>query len=270
MLKELAQRFKGKLSRCEVYDANVCITRSLPSKPWELEPVSGEPFTERLQFTHRGRNVTVLASHAYVNGSVAGTFASGLITINARHRLAFSSEFADNLSLGVAQYPVFTEDGRVSAEQRSVLGRPELLSLVVQANLQEGESLYFTGGEIGFYLKRTDVGGLIDQLVELAEKVQIVDGGPKLDLLPVQFHPLIPMIKKWTVTDDSKRNDLLDATPKHLLRTLVDEVSPYFGAINSFLDSIGEEAPREEAVSLARLAECAVEAKQLLDRAHTN
>ncbi|HUA21744.1 MAG TPA: hypothetical protein VMU80_16960 [Bryobacteraceae bacterium] len=271
ILQDLAKRFKGKLSSCRVYDANVCTTRSVPGRPWELELVSGEPLTEQLKLTHRERKVSVLANNAYIHGSAAGTFAGRPFTVNAKQRVVFRSEFADTLSVGAARYPVFTEDGKVSSEQRNLLGRPELLSLVAQVGLQEGESLYFTRGEIGFYLKPTGdsdrVGGLIAQVVELAEKVGTIEEGPKLELLPVQFHPLIPMIKKWAVTDDSERNDLLDTTPRPVLRSLVDEVSPYLEAISSFLDSFGQKAPTEEAASLGRLAECVVEAKQLLDGA---
>jgi hypothetical protein len=269
MLQDLAKQFKGKLSSCQVYDANVCTTRSAPGRPWDLEVVSGEPLTERLKFTRRGRKVTVLANNAYVNGAATGTFASRPFTVNAKQKVVFRSEFADTLSVGTARYPVFTEDGKVSSEQRSFLGRPELLSLVAQAGFEEGESLYFTKGEIGFYLRRTHdsehVGRLIAQVIELAESLEAIEEGPKLELLPAQFHPLIPIIRAWAVADDSERSDLLDATPRHVLRALVEEVSPYFDAINSFLDSFGEKAPTEQAASLGRLAECTLEAKQLVN-----
>lgn len=151
---------------------------------------------------------------------------------------------------------------------------PSLLSLVVGAGLEGGESLLFTKGEIGFYLKRelTDsgrIGALIGHITALVEKVETVEQGPKLELLPVEFHPIIPMIKKWAVPDDSERADLLDSVLKSVLRSLADEVSPYLEAINSYLDSFGEKPPTEEAVSLGRLAECALEARQRLNEAQT-
>lgn len=99
--------------------------------------------------------------------------------------------------------------------------------------------------------------------------MEAVEQGPKLELLPVQFHPIIPMIKKWAVPDDLERNDLLDSVPKSVLRSLADEVSPYLETINSYLDSFGEMPPTEEAVSLGRLAECALEARQRLNEAQT-
>lgn len=270
ILQDLAKRFKGKLSSCEVYDANVCTTRAVPGRPWELEVVSGEPLVEQLKFTYRQRKVSILANNTFIHGSAAGAFANRPFTINAKQKVVVRSEFAETLSVGAFRYPVFTEDGKLSLEQRSLLGRPELVSLVALLGLQEGESLYFTRGEIGFYLKPTGdshrIDGVIAHVVGLAEKIEAVEEGPKLELLPDEFHPLIPMIKRWAVTDDSERSDLLEATPKLVLRALVDEVFPYLEAINSFLDSFGE-LPTEEAASLGRLAECAVEAKQLLDGA---
>jgi hypothetical protein len=264
-MRELARRFKGKLSQCEVYDANVCATRSVPDKAWELLPVSGEPFFRRLRFTCKGRKVTVLANNTYTHGAAGGTFASRPFTINTKQMVGFRSEFADDLSVGGEQYPVFTEDGKVSSDQKHLLSRPELVSLIEQSRLRGGESLHFNRGEIGFYLKRPDtdrVSGAIDRMIELAEKVEIAEGEPNLELLPVQFHPIIPMIKKWALADDSERSDLLAATPEAVLRSLTDEVFPYLGAINSYLDSFRGGPPTEQAAALGRLAECALEAKQ--------
>ena len=268
VLRELAKRFKGKLSQCEVYDANVCTTRAAPGRPWELVPVSGEPFFQRLTFTYKGRKVTVLANNTYARGAASGTFASRPFTINAKQKVVFRSEFADALFVGGERYPVYTEDGKVSSDQKYLLSRPELVTLVEQSGLREGESLYFTKGEIGFYLKRPDtdrMSGAIDRVIELAGKVEIAEEELNLELLPVQFHPIIPMIKKWALTDDSDRNDLLATTPEAVLRSLTEEVFPYLSAIDSYLDSFQGGAPTEQAVALGRLAECALEAKQHLD-----
>jgi hypothetical protein len=152
MLRDLAKEFKGKLSSCLIYDANVCTTRPVPGRPWELDVLSGEPFTEQMNFTQRGRKVTVLANSVIVNGSAAGTFASRPFSINAKQMIAFRSQLACTLSIDALQYPVFTEDGTLSSEQGYVLDRPELRSLVAQTDFEQGESIYFTRGEIGFYL----------------------------------------------------------------------------------------------------------------------
>jgi hypothetical protein len=141
MLKELAKRFKGKLSRCEVYDANVCATRTVADRPWELIAVTGQPFLHRLRFPCGRRKVTVLASETYVHGSASGTFGSRPFTINAKQRV-FRSEFAQSLLLGGARYPVFTEDGSVSAEQTDLLSRPELMALIARSSIVFAAEVY--------------------------------------------------------------------------------------------------------------------------------
>ena len=267
VLQELAKRFNGKLSRCEVYDANVCTYRSVPDKPWELVTVSGEPFHQRLRCTYRGRKIKVLENRTYTNGIVTGTFASSPFSVNTKQRVGFQSEYASTLAVAGVQYPVFTEDGRLSQSQEDLLGGAELASLVEQSNLREGEMLYFTKNEIGFYLMQptTDhVSGVIDRVIDLAERVEIAEEKLNLKLLPVQFYPLIPLIERWAFPDDSERNDLLDVASKSALRALIDEVDPFLEVIDAYLDSFREGTPSEQATALARLAECALEAKQHL------
>jgi hypothetical protein len=267
ILQELVRRFNGKLSRCEIFDANICTSRSMPDRPWELIPLSGEPFSQRLRCAYKERNVTVLENSAYANGAVKGTFASRPFSINAKQKVGFRSEYASTLTVGSRQYPVFAEVDKLSPDQERLIARPELVSLVEESNLQEGESLYFTRGEIGFYLKQPTadrVSRVIDRAVDLAGKIEIAEQKPNLSLLPVQFQPLIPLMQRWAVSDDSDRNDLLEAAPVPVLRALIGEVEPYFGAIDSYLDSFREEPSTEQAAMLGRLAECALEAKRHL------
>jgi hypothetical protein len=267
ILRELAKRFKGKLSSCEIYDANICTSHFKADKPWELIPLSGEPFSRRLRFTYKGRRVTVLENKDYANGTVQGMFASRPFSINAKQRAGFRSEFARTLAVAGKRYAVFAETHRLSPDQEDILGRTELSSLVEESNLREGESLYFTQGEIGFYLKRPTadyVGRVVDRMVDLATKVEVPEEGLNLNLLPAQFHPLIPLIERWALSDDSDRDDLLDAARESILRALIDKVEPYLETIDLYLDSFREEPPSEQAAALGRLAECALEAKQRL------
>ncbi len=270
LLQELSKRLNGKLSKCEIYDANVCVTRSMPDRPWELIPVSGEPFSQQLQSTYRGRKVRVLENSDYANGNVKGVFASRPFSINAKQKAGFQSEYATNLTVGSKQYPIFTESGKLSSDQECVLGRPELASAVEESDLREGESLYFTKGEIGFYfhLKQTTsdrVRRVVDRIVDLAGVVEIPEDKPNFKLLPAQFHPLIPLIERWGLGDDSDRSDLLDTAAESILRALIAEVEPYFEAIDSYLDSFKERPPTDQAVALGRLAECALEARYRLN-----
>ena len=267
VLQELAKIFKGRLSRCLVYDANVCSFRSIPDRPWELVPVSGEPFVQELRFTHNHRRIKVLGNSSYVAGSISGTFANRQLSLNAKEKLGVRSLYAGDLSAGSGKYPIFTEDGRLSQDQASLLVVPELVSLVEQSNLQEGESLHFTQGEVGFYLKlptTNRVSSVINSAIELVAKIGMAEKKLDLKLLPMKFHPLVQLIEKWALSDDSERDDLLASATKRRLRQLVDEVDPYLQAIDSYLDSFRETTPTEQAAALGTLAECALEAKQRL------
>jgi hypothetical protein len=266
-LRTIAQRFKGRLSSCAVFDVNVCTSRTVPGRPWELIPESDEPFFQQLRFSHRGRRFLLFANSFYVNGVLHGTFANGPLTINAKHKLMFGLELADTLSVDGVRYTVFTEDGKIFPNHAALLGRPELVSLVERSALQEGEGLFFGGGEMGFYLNQPDadrVISVIERMMDLAGKIEAVEETLNLEILPLQFLPLIPLIRKWAVEDDSDREELLETTSMAVLRSLVDDVSPHLNAIDSYLDSFGGGAPSAQAVALGRLAECAIEARQRL------
>jgi hypothetical protein len=266
-MQNLAKRFSAKLSRCQVYDANVCTTRSTPDKPWELIVVSGEPFFRRLRFIYKKRMVSLLANNTYVSGTVAGTFANRPVAVNARQEIGLRSDYAKTICVGADHYPIFTEDGQLSPDQEDLLNRSQVVSLLEQTGLREGESLHFTRGEIAFYLKQPTserVSNAIERMIDIAGMLEIAEEPLNLKLLPVKFHPIIPLIEKWGVADDSDRDDLLNRAPQSALQMLTDEVGPYLEVIDSYLDSFQEGPPTEQAAALARLAECALEAKTRL------
>jgi hypothetical protein len=270
ILRELCERFKGRLSNCRLYDANVGAFRAAPERPWELIPVSGAPFSRKLRSRYRGRELSMFANDTYLNGTINGEFASRPFSVNAKLRAGFRSEYAADARINGAQYPIFSETGRLSPDQESLLDRPEGRSLIEGSNLREGESLYFTKGEMGFYLKQPTAERaslVVDRMVDLAALLEIPQKTLDLNLLPAQFHPLIPLVQKWAAADDSDRSDLLDITEPLVLRALINEVDPYRSAIDSYLDSFRAGHPTEEAAALGRLAEFAVEAGRRLSSA---
>ena len=265
-IQELTKHFRGKLSSCELYDSNVCIIRSAPETPWELTLESGEPFIKRLRFVYRMHKIMLLANQIYLSGKIEGSFAPRPFTVNEKEKAGFRSEYAGYFSAIGKQYPIFTEDGSISTAQRNILRRPELISLVEQSNLKNGESLHFSKAEISFYLMqpgRDRVTQIIDEIINLADRAAVSEYKLDLNLLPVQFHPLIPLIEEWAVDDDYDRDDLISNAQKQALLTLIHKVDPYLGSIDSYLGFFREELP-QEAAALGRLAECALEARLYL------
>src|SRR3954470_23086524 len=100
ILQQLAGLFGGKLSRCRIYDANVCSFQPLSDKPWVLTPVSGKPFSGKLQFASKGRSVILLDNGEITCGRVKGTFSSRPFSINTKLKSGFSSEHAGRIAAG--------------------------------------------------------------------------------------------------------------------------------------------------------------------------
>jgi hypothetical protein len=73
--------------------------------------------------------------------------------------------------------------------------------------------------------------------------------------IPENLRPLIPLLKKWSIPDDSEREQLMEETSEKQKKKIVKTVWPYMVEINKFLDSFGDEALSHEAMLLGNLAE---------------
>jgi hypothetical protein len=97
---------------------------------------------------------------------------------------------------------------------------------------------------------------VIDKLTDWSEPA-----GDFADL-PEKFHPLVPLMRVWSISDDADRSARLSRTSSESLSRLAEKVRPHFGPINRYLHRLGATWP-ESAAALARLAECATEANLL-------
>ena len=273
VLLELAARFGRKVSPCCDFDANVCSWTADPAEPWKLVPLSGAPFSHELRLTYRKRRVLFFGNIEYLKIEVKDDFAAGILSVNRKEeRLGIPSTLAATRRIGTRDYPIFTQGGRISPAQAAMLDRAEFIALVEQADPGHRESINCSNSEIAAYLLSPSLSrtmAVTERAIDLTEQVQVHPPQLDLDRLPPQFHPLIPLIEKWGISDDAERDDALKNVPDRALRTLVDEVTPYLDAIDAYLDSFQVEGPHEEAAALGRLAECALEAKLLLDSTQT-
>jgi hypothetical protein len=258
LLQSLSSRFKGRISECVAYDANVRACTSTPEESGRLIPVSGAPFFSKLRGLYRGRRLEILSNTDYLRISVKGAFAWGPLTVNAEEKIGFSSKLA---GVQVGGHPVYTIDGRVSSVQSSLLRDSVLRHFLTETTLQRGESLHFFNNSIALYLVRppeSRVLAAIDSLVNLANKGEIQEVRLDLTKLPERFHPLVPLVKEWAVDDDSDREQLVSSSSKTGLEVFLKQVEPYIDGINSYVASFGD-TPSPEAAALGRLAECALE-----------
>jgi hypothetical protein len=263
VLQQLRKTFKGRLSPIKVFDANVCESDTPPGRPWELNPVQGQFFSRILRFTHKKRRVRLLENDEYVSGRVYVEIPTRIFSVNAKNALYRRWIGAGDFTIADRSYPVFTKDGKLSEFEEGLFLREEFTALIVTADMRDGESLHFSAGDVHFYLKTPTaehVQRVTESAIELADKIEVLEEPLDLTSLPVQFHPLIPLIRKWAISDDGERADLLSNASKVALKKMVEKVSPYFEEIGTYLDSFGE-TPPEAACLLGTLTECFMEAE---------
>jgi hypothetical protein len=104
----------------------------------------------------------------------------------------------------------------------------------------------------------------------LADQLPAGNDGQNIDLdvLPSEFKVLTPFIRKWGVTDDEERSELLGKASRATLERLVKSVSPHLSSIDEYLDSFGKGPLSDTAIALGALAECTVEAQLRLGHTH--
>lgn len=251
------------------YDANVCSWTKAPNQPWKFITIAGEPFSHEVQFSRNKRKVRLHANQKHILAEIVGDFSAEPVGINGENKNGPQMVDTGKHKIGNNEYRVFAKDSKLSLPQAALLTKPEFVRLVEKMGLFEGEMIVVSRSAVSLYLVRPDSERLmqaIDQGISLAGQMESNPAVERKDFqkLPSQFHPIIPLLEKWSISDDSDREDLLARFPKPTLKALVDEVSPYFDSINSYLDSFGEEPLPAEAAALGRLAECAAEARVCL------
>lgn len=190
-----------------------------------------------------------------------------MFSLNAKSKIGHRSTYAATCQVSQTGWPIFTQDGRLSHDQTTLLHRRELSLLLDQTTLQEGESLHFSNGDIQIYLRFPSlerVRTTIEKMIDLADATEVSEEDVDLRSLPAEFHRLIPSIKQWAIVDDLGREELLEAAQDADLKRLLDEVDPYLPALNAYLDSFGPAPPTKAACALGCLAECVVEVKRKL------
>jgi hypothetical protein len=131
--------------------------------------------------------------------------------------------------------------------------------------LSENESIFFYNNYISFALNPTrnliqildDMIDLVSSHVRVFTKTNIISSKN----LPDNLRLLLPLMKKWGITDDVEREQLIEKTGEKQKKKLISAVDPLMKEINEFLDSFKEQPLSEEAMLLGNLAELVSELK---------
>lgn len=224
-------------------------------------------FRHQLSIKYKGRKVRLFANTDFIVGTVSGRFAIEAFSINRRD--LGKSEVPLRISSFPA-LPVFAH--KPSGQLGELLNSAPLRQALDDLQLKEKESLHLYSNAIQFYLRRSsvyEITSAIDVTCRLAEQLPEENEDQDIDVdgLPSEFKELTPFIRKWGVTDDLERSELLEQASRKTLERLVRVVAPYLSSIDEYLNSFGKEPLSEAAIALGALAECSLEA-QLVLRKH--
>jgi len=246
-LKELAAQFGGKIEKQNHYDANNGHSiRGLIVKDYNGFYFRVEDFGNILKI---GVKVECDFSFSINSPDSIFCYTKPVITGNFPYKLYFSSS-DENLfqKTGFQQFWKF-------------------VSLKIQnIKLSENESIFIYRNWVQFSLNSNrNIAEDIDQIVDLVTNDLLFKRKTNQKILsrniPENLRHLIPLIKKWSVPDDSEREQLIEESTDKQKNKLISSVDPYMEDINQFLDSFGSAALSDEAIFLGNLAELISELK---------
>jgi len=266
-LRNFAKQFGKSVRKTNLFDPNVCNSPPDPDHPWKHLPLPGDMFRYKVAIDFAGNKVRLRANGEFVVVEIPCNLDVDVLSINRRDKI-FLWKRSPFEAAGFPSLPIFADS--TSDRLRQFLASPSLTQALNALCLGETESLhiYQNGPVLYFKPESIDEAVLaVKALCSFIEKLPSIDDSVNLDGLPPKFKELSPLIRKWAVSDDELRTEMLEHKSETALRKFVSAVEPHIPSINEYLDSFGEEAPPEAATALGTLAECATEARILLSKA---
>lgn len=77
--------------------------------------------------------------------------------------------------------------------------------------------------------------------------------------IPENLRMLAPLFKKYSISDDAERAQLIESLSNKRKKQLIESVNPFMKEINAYLASFGENLPTEEATMVGDLAQLVTE-----------
>lgn len=265
IVRSLAKEFRGRTKNTNCFNANVCKSNFLPTKPWETKFLSGDCFELEARFLWENHRFLASANNEFVDLSLrlVGVGCSPVFSVNRRDVVM---RFGERVEKPIAfPFLVYAADSTSAATVGSWLSVAANAECIRSFFLEEKDSLHVYGNQLSLFLftpSRSRVTEMLPLLVQLTSHLVLVsDGRIDFGSLPKHLLPLKPLMKRWAVTDDAERDFLICKASKASLKKLVDGVYPLIPAINEYLNSFGEKRLPEAACALGALAECATEVK---------
>ncbi|HEX4375080.1 MAG TPA: hypothetical protein VHZ50_17370 [Puia sp.] len=246
-LDELSIKLKGKIELQDSINANIGLsTRHLLLKGYRQFHVKIEDYPNRCSINVK------------VNSDL-------LFSVNKPDYLFGCSQ---PNKLNNFPYVVYRQEHKYISSQNEALQKFwDLLSMLLNGfKLNVSECVFFYFNKVIFVLdKKRDVGSALDQIIDFLNENNKVfkRKAPAIKInakkIPDNIKAVIPFLKKYSISDDSERGELVEQMSNDEKTTLKETIFPIMSEIEAYLDSFKNKAFTVEASLILELAELVAE-----------
>ncbi len=245
--QNLATGFNVRIESCEIFNPNV-----------------GEWARQLIRTRIRSYLVKVLRSESRVAIEVKGFETQVSFSANDIDRVCLLNKPLIKTREGLT-IPIFVD--ALNPQTTKWLERAENALLLSELELASGESLQVYRNAlvlIGRHERaNSDTVMLLCQTADHLKNLDAqnhVDGlSFSVERLPIDLQSLEPLVKRFAISDDDMRQEMLHQASDAELERLKVQVEPLLARINQFLDSFGTNPLSKEAILISRLAEAVAE-----------
>jgi hypothetical protein len=260
LLEGIARKFRTKVRSVNLHVSGFCATPLDPKEPWKI-PQPNDWFHRQTSLTRNRRTIRLYASRKYLRAKVGGHFMPRICSINRPDYWSLSNRPIARF----ATLPVYA--AKMDASLKSLLGSKPLERTLGKLELKPKESVVISQDCLELFLQRQSTSEVMSALAiacTFANQLPARREKRSLSALPQEFKTLQRLIRKWGVSDDDERNEIVQGASRPALKRLVGCVEPHLSAIDEYLDSFKAEPLSDAAIALGALAECVLEARAYL------
>lgn len=166
-------------------------------------------------------------------------------------------------------YKIFVSDEKYNFEQNEYVKEfwSSFSNLLRRISLSETESIFLYNNYVFFFLAaERDIVSELDGIIDLINANNNIFKRQSIRSIsskgvPESLKPLIPLLKKYSISDDAEREQLIMEMKQKEKVKLINSVQPFFEEINAYLDSFKENPLSEEAILIGDLAQLVSELK---------
>ena len=267
-LNEIARKLGKRSSPLNLIDPQV--SRS----PWDWGiiktngPVPTDHFSRKVTYKSNNLQITLRVNDEYLVVDIKGSFGDSIFCSFVQKCVHWGSliELASPTICREYECKVFSKPNLLNAN--SLLQNPLFQQYVKSLHLSQKESLHIGNDYASLYLQRFTSENVLTTLEIFHNLLALLPKSSSsvenFEDVPEEFRTLIPLIRKWAISDDLTREEKINKASTATLIRFVQTMIPYFQAINNYLDSFENTQFPDHALLLSTLAECATEAQLMI------